>query len=113
MRLSPSVKAVLAVPLALANTFLLLVAAWLILGVFVMAIGAWWLALIVAVVGTLYLGGLVAVSTEHLRHPRDVRDPQKVLVCAFQSLWVNVAGVVLGYLLVILLLLFAAIAAAH
>lgn len=113
MKLSPVAKTVLAVSLTLANAFLLLVAVWIIGSVFIMVIGAWWLALPVAVVGAIYLGGLIAVSTAQLRHPRDVKDPHKVLVCALESLGVNVAGVVLGYLLLFLVLLIAALAAAH
>jgi hypothetical protein len=114
MRLSPLVKWFLAAPLVLANMAVILVAVWLIGAMSVWGFQArWWIGLIFVLAPVSFLSALVTVAAAHIRHLRDIRDPQKVLVCSFQSLWVNLTGVGLGYLLLILFLLLAVVSAAH
>lgn len=114
MRLRPIVKWILSLPLVLANTALLLLAVWLIGTELLVAFEVrWWAGLFVTFVAATFLTTLVVVSAGQIRHMGDVRDPQRVLACSFQSLWVNLAGVVLGVLLLISFLLLAAVTVAN
>ncbi len=113
MRLPATVKWILSVPLALANTALLLLAVWLIGTELLVAFEVrWWAGLFVAFVAATFLTTLVVVSAGQIGHLHDLRDPQKVLACSLHGLWLNLTGVVLGVLLLIDFLLLAAVTAA-
>ncbi len=114
MRMPPTVKWLLSIPLVLASTGLFLLAVWLLGTMLVWAyLSTWWLAICVTIAAGTFLLALLVVSRGQIRHFRDLRDPQRVLICSFQSLWLNLAGVVLGGLLLFLFLLLAAVTAAN
>lgn len=70
MRISPTAKGVLAVPLVFANTALLFVAVWVMGSVLVWAFSLWWLGLIASVAPITFLAALVFVSAGSIRHIR-------------------------------------------
>ena len=114
MKVPPTVKWLLSIPLVIANSGLLLLAIWLLTTMLVLAyLSAWWLAMLVTIATGTFVLALLVVSAGQIRHFRDFRDPQRVLVCSFQALWLNLAGVVLGGLLLFLFLLLPAVTATN
>ena len=100
MRLSRIVKGLLAVLLVLTSTALLLAPLWLFTTI--LAFFSLWRALLsVAVAAITFLTTLVVASTGHMRHQRDVPDRQGVLTWSFRRFWVNLIGVVFGYVIAV------------
>lgn len=103
-------KWILSIPLVLINTALVVLWLWILGTLFMVALEVqWWLGLYVAVTASVFLATLVFLSGARIRHLDHLRDAQRVLACSFQGLWLNLAGVGLG---VVLLISIPAIAAA-
>ena len=95
-------KWAMSIPLVLINTALMIFWVWILGTLFLFAAEVqWWLGLYVALTASVFLAALVVLSAGRIRHLDHLRDAQRVLACSFQGLWLNLAGVGLGVMLLI------------